>query len=372
MRWIQANGTNQEKADGTAQEGTGDPSAVSDRMNRRQLLRGAGATAVISTIGTGPLVAPARATGQALAGELRASVLDEGVAFTGNAALQSLPNEIEIRAETEDVRYTFTVSGSVEPGGSAGDFDEIVDGNTVNGGINMPYPEGWDNYFFSGEITSFAVSAGRVRVLVNGTDVTDRLVDRGAPAQPEERAECVEFRPISHQGQSAEEFYGYTPDIDAPNPRQSNTPTGLEEPGVSRLFLFEGVEGLCLFIIHGGGEGEQGGAASFRISGLPEGGEWVVLDDSHEGTQDVFELDTDPAELHWAWGTGGRNDGAVFCGLGEEFAIRIDPAFNEAARRDPLGSGQITTWQLLSGSATDPQTVDLPLDQPVVLQTGGC
>jgi hypothetical protein len=359
------------QADGTNRTRTAESPAVSGRIRRRHLLRNVGASAVAATVGAG-LVTPAAARKQTQTGHLRVSVPGRSAAVAGNIDAQSLPHEIEIRAETEEVQYTFTVSGDVEMGGSAGDFDEIVDGNTVNGRINQPYPQGRDNYFFSGEITSFTVSTGRAQVLVNGEDITDRLGEQAPPAQPEAAAECVEFSPISYQGQSAEDFYGYRPDIDAENPRQSNTPAGLERPGVSRLFLFPGPEGLCLFIIHGGGEGEQGGAASFRISGLPESGEWVVLDDSYDGATDIFDLDGDLAELHWAWGVEGRNDGAVFCGLGEQFSVRIEPAFNEAARLDPFGPGQVDRWQLLSGSATDPQAVNLPLDRPGDLESDGC
>jgi hypothetical protein len=381
---------NRKQADGTNRTQTADSPEASAGIRRRRLLRSVGASALASTVGAATLSAPARAAEGATTAHLRASMLDQHAAVGQRAAVgpsatagqhppagqrsvsQSLPNEIEIRAETSDVRYSFTVSGQVEMSGTAGDFDEIIDGNTVEGGINVPYPEGVDDYVFSGQITSFSVATGRVQVLVNGTDVTDQLGEQDAPTQPADTAECVELRPLRYQSQTAEEFYGYDPNPDAPNPRQSNTPTGLEAPGVSRLFLYQGPDGLCLFIIHGGGEGEQGGAASFRISGLPDSGDWVVLDDSHEGTQDIFDVDGDPAVLHWAWGGGGRNDGAVFCGLGSQFRIRIDPAFNEAARRDPIDSGRIEEWQLLSGSPADPDVVDLALDQPIVLETGRC
>lgn len=289
-----------------------------------------------------------------------------GSSFAANR--QDLPNEITIintGSRTDRVAYRLAVDGRLTPGDEAGDDDEI-DGNAVSGVIEGV---GRDNYHFSGTITAFEITAGAdvAKVLLDGEVVEEPA----EPPQPREQ-ECVEIRPLGFRDQTVTEFYGYTPDLSAPNPRQSNTPTNLERAGVSRLFLFAGPDGLSLVIIHGGGEGEPGGAASFEVTGLPSDGEWVVLDDSHEGSDDVFEIEETSASLHWAWGVGGRNDGAAFRGLGDEFRVRIDPAFGEAARRDPLGPGRVTELQVLSGSATDPDVFRAPLDQPLVFATGGC
>lgn len=193
---------------------------------------------------------------------------------------------------------------------------------------------------------------------------------RGGPFALEQGERCIPLTPLQYQSQTVEEFYGYTPDVSAANPRQSNTPTNVEEPGTSRLFLFSGPQGLSLVILHGG-DGDPGGAASFEITGLPPAGEWVVLDDSHEGSQDVFETQAGRSEMHWAWGLAGRNDGGAFRGLGGGFEVRIDAAFGEAAMREPLDGADVN-WQVLSGDARNPEVTDLDEDRPVTIRSGGC
>ncbi|PSP93915.1 hypothetical protein BRC91_07540 [Halobacteriales archaeon QS_4_62_28] len=276
-------------------------------------------------------------------------------------------NEILIRNVGDgsgSVKYRLAVNGKLKAGDEAGE-NETVKRNAVEGVVAG---QGRDNYFYSGRITTFEITAGAdiATVFINGQRVDIDELPGGKP----KREKCAEITPLSYKDQTVEEFYGYKPDLDAENPRRSNTPTNLERPGVSRLFLYEGPGGLSLVIIHGGGEDEDGGAATFGIAGLPPDGEWAVLDDSYEGSDDIFRIDRTQSVLSWAWGAGGRNDGGAFRGLGRNFRLVVQPAFNEAAEREPLGSGQVTEWQVLSGSNTDPDVISVPLDRPVVITSG--
>lgn len=188
----------------------------------------------------------------------------------------------------------------------------------------------------------------------------------------EQNGQCAPLAPLRFD-QPVDAFYDYRPSAGAENARQSSFPVPLTEPGVSRLFLYEGPDGLSLVVVHGSGnEDDPGGAASFEITGLPAGGEWVVLDDSYDGATDVFDVGGDPAVLHWGWGAGGRNDGAAFRGLGDDFAVTIDPAFNETARLEPFDGNNVERWQVLAGDVRSPMVADLALDRPVTIRTGSC
>ena len=122
----------------------------------------------------------------------------------------------------------------------------------------------------------------------------------------------------------------------------------------SVLLLYEGSEGVSLVAVHDRytdprSDGTPGGSVSWRLSGLPDGGEWAVVDDEYgwltgnESQDDLFYFDpahragapgTDgqppgaaDALLSWVW-TAGRTDGVAYRGLGTDAAVRIDPAFN--------------------------------------------
>lgn len=212
-----------------------------------------------------------------------------------------------------------------------------------------------------------AIGAGLTSGLV-GTEATARRRTESQYVLVQSD-ECVPIRPIS-SNEPVIEFYGYKSGASESNSQQSNT--GLEKAGVSQLFLYRGPNGLSLVLLHGGGDGERGGAASFEVTGLPPSGEWVVLDDSYEGRRDEYHISERRAVLHWAWGVDGQNDGAVFRGLADEFEIRITPAFNDAARFEPFGPGKITEWQVLSATDDDITTRSISLDQPVVLSSDEC
>lgn len=59
-------------------------------------------------------------------------------------------------------------------------------------------------------------------------------------------------------------------------------------------------------------------------------------------------------------------------GLGGDFSITIDPAFNAAAEREPLTPGTIEEWHVLSGDASNPQRISLDMGMPVTIHSGNC
>lgn len=175
---------------------------------------------------------------------------------------------------------------------------------------------------------------------------------------------CASVEPLSDG--DVVDLFGFTPE----EPRQTNLPAPLEAAQKSRLFLYEGPEGLSLVIVQGGTEDEEGGAATFRIGGLPPSGGFVALADRYEGSEDEFEIDEREAVLNWSWGS--TNDGGVFRDLGEAFCVRIEPAWNDEATLEPYGSGRVREWQFLSGNLDDPEVIDLEMDEPITVRSGGC
>lgn len=168
-----------------------------------------------------------------------------------------------------------------------------------------------------------------------------------------------------HTGETVEEFYNYL----SPH---SHTTTDIERSDVSNLFFFEGPDGTSLVVLHDKaddghthGSDTGGGAVTFDITGLPTGsGQWVVRDDG-----EVSSTDTSP---DWSWATQHTDGGAWRGGLDGDFSITIDPAFNDAAEREPLNPGTIDEWHVLSGDASNPERTTLDLDTPVTLHSGEC
>ncbi len=156
--------------------------------------------------------------------------------------------------------------------------------------------------------------------------------------------------------------------------------TDLQRDRTSILFLYDGPNGLSLVIVHGrlDGDTDAGGTVSFQIHGLPPDGEWVVRDDYYldeDGTQsptnyDRWDVDGEVHAIDWAY-QGGRTDGGVFQGLGDDFVIRIEPAFNDAAAlAEDHDFGPIENWEVLSGDRDDPERHSIDLDRPLVLRPG--
>lgn len=214
-------------------------------------------------------------------------------------------------------------------------------------------------------------------------DASFRLVQDG---------ECVPLEPLSGS-EPVERFYAYqlpsgkwTGDNGARDdggPYYSSLGTdSLQRHDTSLLFLYDGPNGLSLVVVHGkiGESPNGGGSASFAISGLPDGGSWVVKDDLYldpeTGEQaatnyDRWAVDGEPQRIDWTWG--GNTDGGAFRGLGEGAEVTVDPAFNgDAALYEQHYSGDVTAWQALSGSASSPERHDLDMTKPVTIAAGSC
>jgi hypothetical protein len=163
----------------------------------------------------------------------------------------------------------------------------------------------------------------------------------------------------------------------------------LQREQTSIVFLYEGPDGVSLVFVHGradeeeaerpAGESDAGGTVSLRVEGLPDDGEWVILDDYYaiDGEQrpsnyDRYAVEDDGYEFHWAY-RGGRTDGGVFRGLDDDTEIQIYPAFNDAAGLAANHDyGTIEEWQVLSGDLSDPDRRSLALDRPIRIGAGEC
>lgn len=158
-----------------------------------------------------------------------------------------------------------------------------------------------------------------------------------------------------------EEFYDYRypyQDRDNPSWGRSFSSQGtipFQEDSTSILMLYEGPNGVSLVAVHdkyheNPENGTAGSSVSFQLTGLPEDGEWAVIDDDYgwrvttEEKDDIFQFDAahragaagndgDPpgdvdARMSWVW-TAGRSDGMAYRGFGQDdVSLTIDPAFN--------------------------------------------
>lgn len=218
-----------------------------------------------------------------------------------------------------------------------------------------------------------------------------------------------------------EEFYDYRYSYvsrDDPSWGRSFSSEGTTEyqaDDTSILMLYDGPDGLSLVAVHdryheSRNDGTDGGSVSWEFTGLPDNGEWAVIDDDYGWrnetvTQDdIHQLgpnhrdgaagnDGEPpagvdARLSWVW-TDGRNDGMAYRGLDQDgVSITIDPAFNENSyhrygdqRRpdvepdDPLEepgyNGTIDDWQVLTatdgGDEFERISLD-PLEENVIVE----
>jgi len=248
--------------------------------------------------------------------------------------------------------------------------------------------------------------------------------ESGRSYQIVQGSQVIPVEPIDGN-ESVEAFYDYRhPYVgsrDDPSWGRSFSSRGTTEyqqNDTSILLLYEGPQGVSLVAVHDkyvdGSEGTDGGSISWTVSGLPEGGEWAVIDDEYgwltnaEQKDDIFRLgaahragapgndgappgDAD-ALLSWVWSTG-RTDGVAFRGLGTDAAVVINPAFNDDSyhrygdRRRPdvppnrpgVGegyNGTVDDWEVVASTAIDDdgereiEEVDLDsLDEPIVVRS---
>jgi len=167
----------------------------------------------------------------------------------------------------------------------------------------------------------------------------------------EQGNKTIELVPLQN-GQTIENFYDY-------GNAEINSRIELTESDTSQLFFWSGANGLSLVTIHDKPRDGSGAAATLEFDSLPDSGSWVVQDDPGD---DYYEQ-----RANWAW-TNDNTDGGAFRGGLRNETISITGKFNEDAGRNPLTPGEISSWQLLWGQATDPRSYELDPDESVTLK----
>ncbi|MFC7046316.1 hypothetical protein ACFQH6_13670 [Halobacteriaceae archaeon GCM10025711] len=135
---------------------------------------------------------------------------------------------------------------------------------------------------------------------------------------------CIPLTPLQGS-QPVEELYDYRYPMDrfdGPPGSQgftysSHGTTSLQRPDTSIMFLYEGPNGLSLVVVHGAlADGSTAGAVTFRLSGMPSSGSWLVKDDYYtqngqqvESNHDVWNVGGSSHTIDWTWAEG-RTDGA--------------------------------------------------------------
>ncbi|TMT87944.1 PGF-pre-PGF domain-containing protein [Haloterrigena sp. H1] len=198
---------------------------------------------------------------------------------------------------------------------------------------------------------------------------------------------CQPIEPLSGD-ETIESFYEYrsheTHPDDVERLYSSYGTTNFQRDDTSSLFLYEGPDGLSLGMVHDrlGGESE-GALVTLELAGLPHESQWVVKDDNYTGEtrMDEYERGDGWAAASWAYQDGRTDGGALRGGLDGEFAVTAHPRFNEdaafAGSELPVSgipeSGGIEEWDVLSGSAENPDRTSLPsLDDPITIRAGTC
>jgi hypothetical protein len=229
-----------------------------------------------------------------------------------------------------------------------------------------------------------------VAVMVVSVTAGVATADAGAAVQQEDTNDtyavvqgndCTEISPLTGN-ESVTEFYDYrTPYVDNPSTNRtgesfsSKGTINLQRPDASSLFLYEDRTGnLSLVFLHGSVDNDSdGGSATLTITGLPEDGAWAVKDDEYddETNYDNWRESDGVHRVDWTWGQG-KTDGGAYTGLGDEFEITIDPAFNtEAALYGEYYNGAVRYWSALSAEDAAPEQRPLTA-QPVTISSGGC
>ncbi len=233
--------------------------------------------------------------------------------------------------------------------------------------------------------------------------------------------QVIPVEPLSGD-ETVEEFYDYRhPYVgsrDDPSWGRSFSSVGTteyQEDDTSILMLYEGPQGVSLVAVHDKyyeeeSQGTPGGSVSWTVTGLPEAGEWAVIDDEYgwltdnESKDDIFRFDAAhragapgndgapptgaDALLSWVWTTG-RNDGVAYRGLENDASIVINPAFNEESyhrygdqRRPDVPpdrpgvnegyNGTIDSWEVITPTddGEDVEETDLDsLGEPVAIRS---
>ena len=164
-------------------------------------------------------------------------------------------------------------------------------------------------------------------------------------------------------GEPVEDFYGSSGTVSS---------TGVENSDGSVLFFHLNPDGsLRLVVIHDYPGDESGGAVSFELTlaGSATDAEWLLMDDNND-----FDGATDTSP-DWTWNDRNKDGGALDAPFGDEFELTIEPAFNDAAAREPLTPGRLDSWEVLSGGETNdaenPVREPLDMTQSLTISPGG-
>lgn len=158
-----------------------------------------------------------------------------------------------------------------------------------------------------------------------GTGVgTTAAADSGSQFVLEQGDTEIPLTPLSYEGQSIEEFYGFGNHGHA----HANTPTNVARSDVSRLFLWDGPKGLSLVMLHDAPHNGTGGELTFEFAGLPDSGVWAVGDDD-PGNDTYFGN----SRVDWQWNQN-NTDGGAYRGLdaagvpfAEDLEIRTEDGY---------------------------------------------
>lgn len=162
----------------------------------------------------------------------------------------------------------------------------------------------------------------------------------------------------------------------------------LQRTNTTVTFLYDGPEGVSLVVVHGaldGDDGDGGRGVSWTLEGeVLSDGEWAVKDDFYldpdagqqaESNFDRWEVSGETHTIDWTYGDG-RTDGGAFRPLGDEFALTIEPRYNEesALWSENYYDGRVTGWEFLSfpDGRDDPERVSLEIDEQLRLRSGSC
>ena len=212
--------------------------------------------------------------------------------------------------------------------------------------------------------------------------VTVASAQADEPFTVRQEEQCYPVSPLTGN-QAVFEFYDYRSTFPE-NPYTTQNGSGFSSEGTidlqradtSLLFLYEDAVGtVSLVMIHGDRErGDYGGAVSFNITGLPADGRWAVKDDEYDSDEnlDRWQHGQRTAQIDWVWSRS-ATDGGAYEGLGDEFNVSIDPAFNAEAALFTQGDwGAVDDWQLLSGSRANATRIPLDRYEPVSISTTPC
>lgn len=148
----------------------------------------------------------------------------------------------------------------------------------------------------------------------------------------------------------------------------------LLEESSTVMFLYDGPDGVSLVAVHGGGNSD--GNVTWRVTGIPSTATWLVKDDlyTYPDTGEIAGSNSDHWNVRgsehvvdWTW-RNSQTDGGVVGYLDGEFSITIDPAYNEAATLyGEYYEGNVTSWQVLTGSWDSLNRVSVNLQDPVTI-----